>query len=533
MQQKFSSVEKLTKRLTLKKIINWWKCPPYTKAKAVEIIDDGNCLLHAVSFALYGSQDTELKLRESLHIYLSNNDCSDRLSQIYRQTLSNSEIPILQSEEQWQEEWNEIVENTTPEAINGKYKWLEPIHIFTLANYLKIPIVVLANEWLYDLNGEAVDRIQMGGIYLPLLSEPNDCRKEPIYIVYDLAHFSALEGPLNIPIDQLEVKFATTNDNIVQKYMAVEKNLPLESYQDAIQSDEFQQANICGAFEDEVDIEPSEKNFEPLNVNEHAAECKANDRESKVCLSQIDCDLNVQIHGDSVTPITEGILAFAWGGVRASHGVEHSKVFFEVKIGNILFIPNLNMVEQLHQIRIGWSTSHSDLQLGENQSSVGFCSCGNFVYSNTYRKFGQAFGVGDVIGAYLDMSSDLCTVYFSINGKMIMEKAFEFTSIGALYPHISSKNVKYEVNFGEKEFFPSKLNEFSEYKLIGHSTNLIEGRRATNKPAKVIILVGSPEGEKCEWATTYEYKNTDKVIDRIHILSRGVLLEKMKVKLLD
>ena len=43
-----------------------------------------------------------------------------------------------------------------------------------------------------DVNGEDLAPIPFGGIYLPLECSPADCRRSPLVLTYDAAHFSAL-----------------------------------------------------------------------------------------------------------------------------------------------------------------------------------------------------------------------------------------------------------------------------------------------------------------------------------------------------
>lgn len=549
-------LDELTERLIVKKIINWWQCPPYTKLNAVRILDDGNCLLHAVSLALYGSQDTELNLRRLLHIYLSSNEYSSRLFEIYKhtQTISNAQNQFEMSKHEFQNEWNAIVEAAAPVKFAGKYKWLEAIHIFALANCLKIPIIVLAQTWQNDVSGNKIDRIPFGGIYLPLMSEPIECEHSPIFLAYDLAHFSMLEskmGYLTIPINNLEVQFSSIlsgdnqNENLIDKYVTMMST----QYRPAAEYDNrkgelstFGEEEVClshNDFSGKIVIKSDEivnmemKNLSTQCMSAAEYESRGNEHsklpilcEEEVYLNHNDCDLNIDIESDrySAKSISSGILAFAWGGVRASHGVVSSRVFFEVKITDAFMIPNLSAIKQLYQIRVGWSKSSSSLQLGDNDSSFAFCSCGYKVYNNVFEKFGMPCVVGDVIGIYLDMCNSRCSVNFSING-IDQGTAFQFEHPAqALYPHILSKNVKYEVNFGRDRFLsPEKY--MSEYQLIGHC-DCIEWPDS-KKSSKVILLVGILKDEKREWAMEYIQSKMEK----IHILDQRALIEKMKVKI--
>lgn len=62
-----------------------------------------------------------------------------------------------------------------------------------------------------------------------------------------------------------------------------------------------------------------------------------------------------------------------------------------------------SVVEEVipHLIRIGWSLSTTDLQLGESEHSFGYESSGKFVNNRKFTEYGRQFNVGDVVGAYI------------------------------------------------------------------------------------------------------------------------------------
>ena len=64
--------------------------------------------------------------------------------------------------------------------------------MFVLAHVLQRPILVVADAFLRDSDGEALAPIPFGGIYLPLEIEPANCCASPVMLAYDAAHFSAL-----------------------------------------------------------------------------------------------------------------------------------------------------------------------------------------------------------------------------------------------------------------------------------------------------------------------------------------------------
>lgn len=131
----------------------------------------------------------------------------------------NKEAGLVFSEMEWAREWDEIVALASPEPRNNKnsarrrsmilerqsslscadsidvnatYDSLEEIHVLSLSYVLRRPIIVISDNILRDINGEALAPITFGGIYLPLDISPNECHKVPLLLAYDMAHFSAL-----------------------------------------------------------------------------------------------------------------------------------------------------------------------------------------------------------------------------------------------------------------------------------------------------------------------------------------------------
>ena len=74
------------------------------------------------------------------------------------------------------------------------YEYLEEIHVFTLANILRRPIVVLGEPFTYGRDGESIEQNNFVGIYLPLLWPPKVCYNMPVVIVFVVDHFQPLLG---------------------------------------------------------------------------------------------------------------------------------------------------------------------------------------------------------------------------------------------------------------------------------------------------------------------------------------------------
>lgn len=172
----------------------------------------------------------------------------------------------------------------------------------------------------------------------------------------------------------------------------------------------------------------------------------------------VDSDLNLKINREtfcSAQSLSDTGLALVWAGARANYGaLNNGKYFFEVQL--LAFNTKINYPNErnLHEIRCGWSTSNANLQLGEHATSFGIDSSGKKCNNSEFVEYACRLRVDDVVGVHLDLNDEKCTIQFTVNGKDYgVAYEFEKSSLGeeALYPHISTKNVEYKVNFGQLE----------------------------------------------------------------------------------
>ncbi|XP_058055123.1 heterogeneous nuclear ribonucleoprotein U-like protein 2 isoform X2 [Anopheles bellator] len=196
------------------------------------------------------------------------------------------------------------------------------------------------------------------------------------------------------------------------------------------------------------------------------------DEASKAQLSWYDSDINLMINPKdclSAKPLSDGIFGLVWGGARANRGFTGGRVFYEVSVGDELqpatrspFVPEGE--ECTPEIRIGWSTLvDGKRNLGETACSFGYASSGQKVSSGTFEEYGATFGKHDVVGAYLDLESQPCSIQFTLN-RVRQGEAFVFEKdsldSAALFPHIYTKNLSFKINFGTvQEGFPLKVAE--------------------------------------------------------------------------
>ena len=61
------------------------------------------------------------------------------------------------------------------------------------------------------------------------------------------------------------------------------------------------------------------------------------------------------------------------------------------------------------------STATSDLQLGEHKNGFGYGGTGKISEACKFKSYGRTFGVGDVVGAYLDLNTDPVVIKFTVS----------------------------------------------------------------------------------------------------------------------
>lgn len=114
--------------------------------------------------------------------------------------------------------------------------------------------------------------------------------------------------------------------------------------------------------------------------------------------------MNLQIDkNDFVTakPISDNALALLYAGVRASYGVRTGKIAYEIQFKQENSVKQFSEEHYLHELRCGWSTAESDLQLGECPFSYAYSSVGKKIADNKFEDYGCKFKIEDVIGCYL------------------------------------------------------------------------------------------------------------------------------------
>lgn len=202
--------------LKLQRVLNWCR-PSLVELYPLNASGDGNCLLHAISLALWGVEDTDLRLRRLLHgvmrgEYAAANEHRWRRE---RNHFDSSHIPgsgFRYNTREWSAEWRIVVDIASPErrvdqTMGLPYECLEEFHIFVMANILRRPIIILAADMWRDAAGHSLQPMNFSGIYLPLTWDAKDCCRYPIVLGYHQMHFSPLLCTAPMPGSDVQEKF--------------------------------------------------------------------------------------------------------------------------------------------------------------------------------------------------------------------------------------------------------------------------------------------------------------------------------------
>ncbi|CAF0930441.1 unnamed protein product [Adineta steineri] len=199
------------------RVINWM--PSLKKLYPVRTSGNGNCLLHAVLIAMAGVHDFNLNLRDRLRQFMNENNAILKASW-KTERLKNDRMYGIQSEEsKLNTEWEELCdlvryENPDDGQTASNLQFLEGVHIFSISNMLARPIIILSEDVVRNKHGEAISVNDLFGIYLPVLTRPQDCIPAPIVLAYDQSHFC--------PLQTSDKDTGASSDNFLPLYQSIE-----------------------------------------------------------------------------------------------------------------------------------------------------------------------------------------------------------------------------------------------------------------------------------------------------------------------
>ena len=130
--------------------------------------------------------------------------------------------------------------------------------------------------------------------------------------------------------------------------------------------------------------------------------------------------------------------------------------------------------------------------------SYGYGGTGKKSVSGGFISYGVSYGLGDVIGCYIDMTNDPMLISYTVNGRNL-GVAFRVSRAElkgqALFPHVMTKNQDFLVNFGQlSEPMCPLLPNYSPIGQLEIKDGLVRGTKApkTKNDCEVLQMVGLP-----------------------------------------
>ncbi|KAK7792564.1 hypothetical protein R5R35_008661 [Gryllus longicercus] len=255
--------------------------------------------------------------------------------------------------------------------------------------------------------------------------------------------------------------------------------------------------------------------------------------ENAVLLSWYDSDLNIIIDKEKfavATPMHEQGYGYLWAGARATFGFKAGRVCYEVKLLENLDVSHLEDEPNPHVLRLGWSCVEVSQQLGEEKKSYGYGGTGKASTDCKFKDYGKPFTIGDVVGAFLDLDSNPVIMSFTVNGEpqgVAYEISRDDLEGEALFPHVLSKNIKFECNFGGQGPWFTPLEGYTFVGEVALDQRVSGPKRPEKRSdCEMIMMCGLPGCGKTTWANEWRDKHPGKYYN---ILGTNNLIDKMKV----
>ena len=161
--------------------------------------------------------------------------------------------------------------------------------------------------------------------------------------------------------------------------------------------------------------------------------------------------------------------------------------------------------------------------------SYGYGGTGKVSVDNKFFDYGEPYSTNDTICCCINLDSNPRVVLFTKNGKYL-GVAFRLgaeASGKAFFPHITVKNMRLTVNFGQYEPYFPPLQGFSFIsRLPPQCLQRGSAGPVSRSACEVIMMVGLPAAGKTVWAEKYARNHPEK---KYCILGTNSIMDRMKV----
>jgi ATP-dependent RNA helicase DDX1 len=192
------------------------------------------------------------------------------------------------------------------------------------------------------------------------------------------------------------------------------------------------------------------------------------EKSDKPCLSNSDRDQEFLVAADGWEGSATGQ---KWAGGRATLGLHAGTGYYEVKI-----------IAASGTARLGWATKSANLDLGKDANGFGYGGTGKKAHKAKFENYGEPFGVGDVVGAYVDFEQRV--IGFTKNGVDLgtAYKIPPLLDLYDLYPTVALKDASVILNIGTQPFVWPESRFCSFLSLPPENSSLHPVRTAGRAP---------------------------------------------------
>ena len=161
--------------------------------------------------------------------------------------------------------------------------------------------------------------------------------------------------------------------------------------------------------------------------------------------------------------------------------------------------------------------------------SYGYGGTGKVSVNNKFFDYGEPYSTGDTICCCIDLDANPRVVLFTKNGRYL-GVAFRLGAESngqTFFPHVTVKNMRLAINFGQLEPYSTPLQGFSLISKV-LPQNLERGSTgpASRNDCEIIMMVGLPGAGKTVWAMKYANDHPEK---KYCVLGTNTIMDKMKV----
>eukprot|EP01091_Cochliopodium_minus_P013283 TRINITY_DN4242_c0_g1_i1.p1 TRINITY_DN4242_c0_g1~~TRINITY_DN4242_c0_g1_i1.p1 ORF type:complete len:883 (+),score=245.90 TRINITY_DN4242_c0_g1_i1:161-2809(+) len=179
---------------------------------------DGNCLLRAISRAMWGTEDWHEILRRKMFSEITNNE--NFYKKYFAQTgFTNEELDEIE------DDWKIVIKQA-----KGDGSYLQAIHIFALSNLIKRPIILYAPD--NDIDNFGIGATGVAGTFVPIRYDPIKCSsKIPLAICWSSSfknHFVPIVGFSGKPTPSwpiIQSAYITITNEKLKEYIHIEKKV--------------------------------------------------------------------------------------------------------------------------------------------------------------------------------------------------------------------------------------------------------------------------------------------------------------------